>query len=125
MDVKNVFQFLGVIYTVIGLAILLNPKYYKHMIEEYSRSAPVMFLNGCIVLAMGYFFLVANSSWSGGTPLIVTIIGWLAIVKGIYILFLPQNYAKIAKSIKLHFLTFEGSLAVIMGIILLYLGFLK
>lgn len=125
MDIKNVFQLLGIAYTVIGLAILANPKYYKKMIEEYVRSTPVIFFNAFIVLALGYFFLMVNSEWSVGLPLIVTIIGWLAIIKGIYILVLPQSYIKLAKKLSLHFLTFEASMAVILGIILLYLGFLK
>ncbi len=125
MEIKNVFQLLGIAYTVIGLAILANPKYYKKMIDEYIRSAPVMFFNAFIILALGYFFLMVNSSWSVGLPLIVTVLGWLAIIKGAYILILPQSYVKIAKAVKLHYLTFEASMAVILGIILLYLGFLK
>lgn len=125
MEIKHVFQLLGISYTVIGLAILANPKYYKKMIDEYIRSAPVMFFNAFIVLALGYFFLMVNSSWSVGLPLIVTIVGWLAIIKGVYILIMPQSYVKIAKAVKLHYLTFEASMAVILGIILLYLGFLK
>lgn len=125
MEIKNLFQLLGIIYTVMGLAILANPKYYKSMISEYIRSSPVIFLNAVIVLAFGYFFLLVNSSWSTGLPLIITILGWLAVVKGLYILLLPQSYIKLVKSMKLHYLTFEASMAVILGIALLYLGFLK
>lgn len=125
MEIKNIFQLLGVSYTVIGLAILANPLYYKKMIDEYIRSAPVIFLNAFIVLALGYFFLMVNSSWSAGLPIIITIIGWLSIAKGLFILLLPKAYIKFVKQMQLHYFTFEASMAVILGIVLLYLGFLK
>ncbi len=125
MDIKIIFQVLGIVYAVTGLAILANPKYYKKMIADYIRSTPVIFLNAVIVLVLGYFFLLVNSSWATGVPLIITIVGWVSILKGLYILLLPQSYLKLAKSMQLHYLTFEASMAVILGIILLYLGFLK
>lgn len=122
MTIENVFQFLGLTYTVIGFAILIHPKYYKKMIDEYVKSAPIMFLNGFIVLAMGYLLLLANNTWEAEAPVIVTVIGWLALIKGLTILLLPNIYLKIAKMINLRHLKFEAIASIILGLALLYLG---
>jgi uncharacterized protein YjeT (DUF2065 family) len=125
MNYLQVIQLLGITYTVIGLGILFNPKYYKKMIDEYVRSTPVMFLNGFIVLGLGYLFLISGNTETTAAPLFVTLIGWLALLKGLFILIAPQAYVRIAKSINLHHLMLEGVITFILGAILLYVGFLR
>jgi hypothetical protein len=125
MNVIHVFRLLGLTYTVIGLAILLHPRYYKRMIDDYVRSAPAMFLNGFMVLAIGYLFLAVHNAWTNDLPVIVTVIGWLALVKGVVILLVPNVYVRIARFMNIRFLKFEALVTLVVGVILLYLSFLR
>ncbi len=123
MEITLVFQLLGVAYTAIGLAILLNPSYYKKMLDEYIRSTPIVFLNAFLVLVLGYILLVVNHTWGSGAPVLITILGWLGLIKGLYIILLPKQYAKLIRGMKLKYLPMEAAFTVILGIVLLYLGF--
>jgi hypothetical protein len=123
MSIENVFQLLGLTYTVIGIAILLHPKYYKSMIADFIKSPAIVFLNAFIVLAMGYLLLLVNNEWEAGAPVIITIIGWLALIKGLFILLLPKLYLQFAGLVKVKYLRFEAVIAIILGLCLLYLGF--
>ncbi len=120
-----VFQFLGIIYAVVGLGILANPRYYKKMIDEYVRSTPVIFLNGFMVLSLGYIFLAASGTTPATTPIIVAILGWLALIKGLFILILPKAYIRMAKSLNMHHLMFEAIIALVLGGVFLYYGFVS
>ena len=125
MDVKFVLQLLGIVYSAIGLALLFNTRYYKKMIDEYAKSLPVIFLNGSVVLIMSYLLIYIGRQETGNLPMLVTIFGWLGLLKGLYILLLPKSYAKFASKLQMRVIIFEAFCAAILGIIFLYFGFVK
>jgi vacuolar-type H+-ATPase subunit I/STV1 len=47
---------------------------------------------GVITLAAGLAMVLAHNIWSGGAlAVIVTLVGWLALIKGLFFLFLPPE----------------------------------
>lgn len=110
-------RMLGVFYVVIGLGILLNGKFYRNIIDYYINSPGAIYLGGVIALVVGFLIVSYHNIWDGSWRVIISIIGWIALVKGISLLTFPAALMKLAKPL---FLTKRST--VITGIIVLGLG---
>lgn len=117
-------QVLGILFTVVGVSMAVNKKTVVSALQEITRDPGVLWLWGFLALLMGAVFIALNNMWTGGLPLFVTIIGWLAFVKGVFILFFPRTaialYRKCAGE---SLLMLCGLVAFVLGLILLYQGF--
>ncbi len=62
------------------------------IIEATAADGPVMFAWAIISLALGLAMIVGHNVWSGGPlPVVVTLVGWLSLAKGLLLLFLSQE----------------------------------
>ncbi|NCD00704.1 DUF3096 domain-containing protein [bacterium] len=120
----QIFQVLGIIYLVVGLGMIINTKDYKKMIYNFSENNPVKYISGALALFVGYLLVTFFSSDSWNLTLVLTVIGWIAIVKGVLILIFPKLMNKIIKRIKERLIFSIGILAVVLGIVFIYLGYL-
>jgi len=87
----------------------------------------MVFIVGVIALVAGLAMILAHNVWSGGAlPVIVTLIGWLALIKGLLLLFLSL---KALGGFFLGGLQYEqlfymyAAIALILGVYLTYGGF--
>lgn len=122
----NVFQLLGLGYLAAGLGMLINSKFYKRMIEQMLDSPPVIYVSGFMALAVGYLLLAFYSTWGANLRLILTIIGWIALFKGLTAIILPQLLIKVSHGFVRSDKTVTGAGLVMtaLGIVMMYLGFI-
>jgi hypothetical protein len=58
------------------------------------HNPPVLFVVGVIAVTAGLALILGHNVWSGGAlPVIVTLVGWVALTKGLLILFLSPEAA--------------------------------
>jgi hypothetical protein len=58
------------------------------------HNAPLLFILGVITLIAGLAMILSHNIWSGGVlPVIVTLIGWLTLIKALLFLFLSPEAA--------------------------------
>lgn len=86
---------IGPLYIVIGIGVFLNPNHYSKMIEEFCRSPTLQYLGGGIALAAGLSILYFHNTWSSEWPVIITIFGWLACLKGVHLLIFPLHFTQV------------------------------
>jgi uncharacterized protein YjeT (DUF2065 family) len=114
-------QILGILFAAIGLATAINRKTVAATIEEMSRNQGFLWLFGFIALVIGATIIVLNDAWTSGLTLLITIMGWLALFKGIFILFFPKATAMLYKKCNTGaVLVLGGFAAFILGLVLLY-----
>ena len=79
------------LFTVLLIAALLLRG--SAMIQAAIADKPVMFTYAIISLALGLAMILGHNVWSGGAlPVVVTLVGWLILAKGLLLLFLtPQG----------------------------------
>ena len=116
MIVSVLAQVLGISFVVLGLSIFFHKKNTVAVVEELVQSKSFMWLGGVIALLIGAVMISLNNVWSSGLPLLVTIIGWLALFKGIFILFLPSLSVSFYRKIN------RKSTYILAGIVLFILG---
>jgi len=121
----SLLQIIGICYLVIGIGLLINTKYYKKMIKDFSESKSVLFLSGFLSLIAGYFIVTNYNYWAWDWSVIVTLVGWGALIKGVILLIMPKMMIKISKYFTDHngLMVFEGVIATILGTLITYVSF--
>ena len=114
----------AVAYLTIGLGMIISGSYYRKALEDMMKNAGFMYLGGIMALIAGYLIVFYHNIWVNDWTVIVTIIGWLALVKGILLLMFPKWMLKISKPIIKMVGTSYGFIPVILGLIFGYFGFI-
>lgn len=110
-------------FLALGLSLLINPNNRKEIFKAVEDDMG-LFCVGMITLVLAIATLLNYHVWSGGWGLVITIIGWLGIVKGIFLLFLPSTAKKMySKMANKDWMTYLYFVAVILGLFLIYMGF--
>jgi len=114
----------GVAALVIALGALTAPKRMGAAMADFERSPGLLFITAIFALGIGLIQVMFHNLWTDPTAIIVSLIGWLAILKGIVLIAIPEPVMKLAASsanspstVRLY-----GVLILILAIILLVLG---
>lgn len=89
-------KLLGPFLTVAGLGILFNLKGYDKVIEDFTNNSALMYLGGLISLVIGILIVLHNNIWTLNWELIITVVGWISLLKGIFIIVSPRTMIKMA-----------------------------
>ena len=99
---KFIARLIGPVFVVSGAAMLLNGDSYRTMVEEFLRSGALIYITGFLALLGGLAIVNVHNSWHWGWPLIVTVIGWLAVIGGIFRMAAPQYVQAIGSAMFAH-----------------------
>ncbi len=119
-------KLLGLAYTVIGLGMLLNGKYYKKQFDAMMKEAGVWYLGGVMALLVGYLIVSAHNVWEGSWVVLITIIGWMALLKGLLLLLFPAWFMDWSAGLfkKSKTMSTWGIFALVLGLVFVYFGFI-
>ncbi|MHC5059976.1 MAG: hypothetical protein ACYTFK_02680 [Planctomycetota bacterium] len=125
MSDAQIFQIISLVYLSVGIGILINPGFYKKLFEDFAESASALYLGGIMAIVVGYLIVAFHNTWTRDLSVIITIIGWIALVKGILILVLPKIIIALSRAMLKNgcFLKIEAVVIVILGLALSFLGF--
>ena len=85
-------RFIGLFTVVLVVALLVRG---SATVEAAVADAPVMLVYAIISLAAGVAMILGHNVWSGGAlPVVVTLVGWLILAKGIMLLFVTPEALK-------------------------------
>ena len=124
MSDAQIFQIFSLMYLAVGVGMLINPGFYKKLFTDFCESAAVMYLGGIMALAIGYLILAFHNTWTKDLSVIITVIGWLALVKGVLILVQPKMMIALTKAmLKENLLKIEAIVVILLGLAFSFLGF--
>jgi len=89
----------GPIFLTIGIGMLVNGPFYRVLIGEALASHVLIYLSGVLLLLAGIAVVIAHNRWSGGWPIIITVLGWLMVIGGVMRIVLPQVVQTVAGTI--------------------------
>jgi hypothetical protein len=93
---KTIAGLIGPTLAAIALGMLFNLASFPALAEQVSREPALIFLSGVLLFVAGLAIVRVHNVWSGGWPVLVTILGWLAVVGGLIRILLPTRLAEIA-----------------------------
>ncbi len=87
-------KLIGIYCILAVLPMAINKQSTVETVTALVHNAPLAFVVGLILMAAGVAMILSHNVWSGGAlPIIVTLIGWLTLIKGLLFLFLPPPAA--------------------------------
>jgi len=124
MDITNTLvQFWGIFLMVFGLSMIVNKRGTAAALQEMFKNQGFLWLVGFVTLTLGVVLVALNNIWTPGMTLLITILGWAVLIKGMFILFFPNVAVMFyRKFVTESLLILYGVIALIAGLIFLCLG---
>ena len=117
-------KLIGPLALALGLGILFNRDAVRAVLDEFVRNRAVLFLAGIISFPTGLAVILTHNVWVADWPVIVTLLGWLAVITGAVRIFAPDRATKFAKKVlSYNFTMGAAAFWVIVGAALCYFGF--
>jgi hypothetical protein len=83
---------LGLFTLITSFWLLIERQTAVSTIPALLGDRPAMVIFAIIALAGGLAIVLAHNIWSGGVlPILVTLIGWVMVIRGVLFLFLPPE----------------------------------
>ena len=128
MSPRTIFlaRLIGVFALVLSLSELAHKQSMVETATALVRDRPLLLMLGMLGLLAGLAMVLAHNVWSGGAlPVVVTLFGWILLIRGALLLFLPPE----AVAGMMDFLHFEqlfyvyAGITLVLGLYLTYGGF--
>ncbi|GEM_PF-521599 len=120
--VEQVLLVIGLLLLVGGVGMYLHPAMFKKIIGDYTASSALVYFHGAIALIIGAFIILNHNIWEMSPQVVITILGWAALIRGLWILLNQESYIKMVKSFwaKGSHVKTEAIILIILGAILVY-----
>jgi hypothetical protein len=126
MNIANTLAVLmGSALVIMGIT-LFNKSYFNAVMTDLANSKGLLWVTGFITFVMGMVIVALYNVWSADWRVLVTLLGWLTVIKGAVIMLLPSSMMLLyRKYLSNHLLTYSGIYALVLGGLLLFLGLAK
>ncbi|HMF28519.1 MAG TPA: hypothetical protein VKE42_07090 [Candidatus Cybelea sp.] len=118
-------KLVGLYVIVIAIAVVVNKQMMVATVTGLFQDPAIVVLSGVIALGIGLAIVLGHNVWSGTAAIIVTIIGWLSLIKGLALLLVPAN-VQAAYFLGVHYNQYfyvYAAVTIVVGIYLTYEGF--
>ena len=118
-------KLIGLYLVIVCLAVLYNRDLVASLVREMGSNTFVLIFSGTIHLVLGLLVVLSHNIWSADWRGLITLIGWITLVKGMLRLFFPQKVQRWAA----HFVAGNKHLIIdviflVIGIYLTFIGFI-
>jgi hypothetical protein len=110
------------------LARLMGPIFvrYRALAEEVMTSRALLYVFGALALTGGLAIVLTHNVWIWDWPVIITIIGWLMMVRGTLRIVVPEKVGDLGARVLTrwpHILLVSGLTVIALGALLCWKGF--
>ncbi len=86
-------KIMGPLLLIVGLGLFINLEHYRRMLSDFGASSLSIYMAGTTALLLGLLIVVFHNVWVVGWPVIITLLGWSAVIKGTVRLVAPRIVA--------------------------------
>lgn len=126
MLTKFLAKVMGLWIVITVLSLMINREATIATLNALFADPALMFVTGVFTLLIGLAVVVGHNRWSGGAlPVLVTLYGWIALIKGAaFMCFPPPAQAQFYQALHLPQFFYEYLvIALVLGAYLIYGGF--
>ncbi|HYW40224.1 MAG TPA: hypothetical protein VE957_19115 [Terriglobales bacterium] len=120
-------RLIGLYCILVALSMITRRQATLESVTALLHDPSMMFILGVITLAAGLAMVLGHNIWSGAAlVVIVTLVGWITLIKGLLFLFLPPEMEAGLFLGQLHYqelFYLYGAISLVLGIYLTYGGF--
>jgi uncharacterized membrane protein len=128
MSARTIFlaRLIGLFALVQSAAMFIHKEPMVETATGLVRDRPLLLLLGLLALAAGLAMVLSHNVWSGGAlPVVVTVIGWIILARGVVLLLLtPDAVARLFDAFRFADLFYlYAGIALLLGLYLTWEGF--
>jgi hypothetical protein len=118
-------RLIGPVMALVGVSLLANEAAFRKMALEFLRTPALIFFSGMILMPAGLAVVLSHNVWVMDWPVIITLLGWAAVISGAIRVFAPERATKAGKNFLTRkiFTTVAAAIWVVVGAVLCYFGF--
>ena len=90
-------QLYAIAFVAIGLGMLFSSKYYLKAFDAMMKESGMIYFGGMMALIIGFLIVTRHNVWEGW-PIIITLFGWIAVLKGVSLIVFPNITMPMFKS---------------------------
>ena len=91
-------KLIGPLFVIIAIGMIINPAHYRAMITRFISNPELYYLSGAISFVTGLAVVLHHNLWVADWRLAITILGWLAILKGVLRILFPTLGREVANT---------------------------
>jgi hypothetical protein len=118
-------RIIGPLFLVVGVGIFINLEHYRRLVVDFGQSALSIYMAGTIALLVGLLIVAFHSVWEWRWPVIITIIGWLTLIKGAVRIVAPKLVAERSQRYgrNTNIMMTTAIVVLVLGAVLTYFGY--
>ncbi len=117
-------QLIGPIGLIIGISLWTNPKFYQNLIKSLEKEPIGLYIASLGAMTIGLSIILKHNLWTTTPEVIISLLGWILFLKGIFLAFNPLSIYKISKKLATSsFIVLGGIFWIILGTYMCWLGF--
>ena len=100
---------------------------FRALAGEFLASPALMFLSGVITMPAGLAIVLAHNVWTPDWRIVITVLGWLALLGGALRIIAPQRTAAFGRRMMDHPITpcVSAAIYLALGVLLCYFGYAR
>ena len=119
-------KIIAVIYISFGVGLIFNRNYYKKEILSLLDNSAFMLFGGLYAIVLGLLAIEFHNHWVKDWTVLITIIGWIALLKGVFLLAFPTSFKVFNSMFESDgFFKVLGPLVMLFGLVFAYFGFIN
>jgi len=119
-------KFIGIFMIITSLFVMFRAKALHEVIDEYIKIHSATYFGGFVNLIIGLVLVLLHNVWKGEVwVVVVTVFGWIALLKGVFLLFMPHDLINKMLKIMRHKQSYAllGLINMVIGIYMVNAGF--
>jgi len=120
-------RLIGLYCILVALSMMTRRQVTVETVTALLQNPSMMLILGVITLAAGLAMVLAHNIWSGGAlVVVVTLVGWITLIKSLFFLFIPPEMEAGLFLGRLHYQQLfyvYGAISLVLGVYLTYGGF--
>jgi len=116
---------IGLYLVIVSAALMLKADEFKPVMLDMLKNSSLVLFSGIMALIFGILIVVSHNIWVMDWRVIITLLGWLTLLKGVVRLFYPEFVMKKATMCieNKTFYTIMMLITLFIGLVLLYFGY--
>jgi uncharacterized membrane protein len=120
-------RLIGPVALAVGIGLFLNAVGFRTMADEVMRSRALVFISGVLSMVAGLAIVLTHNVWTANWPVLITLIGWLALLTGLARILVPDRIEALGRRAVRHPHTFNigGIVWCAVGALLCFFGYVS
>ncbi len=87
---------LGPFLVIVDVTALARASQMRALLSEFTATSLWPWVGGAFILLAGLFIIAGHPYWRGAAAIIVSLLGWLIALRGLFLLAFPDTFVSLA-----------------------------